>query len=139
MPRIDGILETALYVDDNQAVARWYREVFGFVQLWDDGRLIALAIAPRAVLLLFNKGASLDINPTPGGTIPPHDGCGQLHVAFAIPRDEIDAWRESLRARNIPIETEIAPPQGGHSLYFRDLSGNLVELAAPGLWPNDPD
>ena len=138
MPTIEGILETAIYVDDIETTARWYREHFGFVQLCDDGRLIALAIAPRAVLLIFKKGESLGANPTPGGVIPPHDAHGQTHLAFSIPTAEIDLWRETLSAREICIEAEITPPHGGLSIYFRDPDGNLVELAAPGLWPNDP-
>jgi catechol 2,3-dioxygenase-like lactoylglutathione lyase family enzyme len=25
-------------------------------------------------------------------------------------------------------------PRGGHSIYFRDPDGHLLELATPGLW-----
>ena len=137
MPQINGILETALYVEDTAAAARWYQEVFGFAELFNEGRLIALAVAPHAVLLLFKKGASDGPNPSPGGIIPPHDGTGKLHFALSISADDLESWRDLLTSKQIEIEAEIAPPQGGHSLYFRDLDGNLVELATPGLWAND--
>jgi catechol 2,3-dioxygenase-like lactoylglutathione lyase family enzyme len=136
-PRIRGILETALYVDNIEAAARWYSDIFGFPQLFNDGRLVALEVAPHAVLLLFKKGASFGPNVSPGGVIPPHDGTGQLHFALSIARDDLEYWRAHLKTKAVVMEAEIAPPQGGHSLYFRDLDGNLVELATPGLWPND--
>ena len=70
----------------------------------------------------------------PGGTIPPHDGNGRLHLAFAISATEIDAWRERLQSHGVSIEGEMEWPRGGTSLYFRDPDGHLVELATPGLW-----
>ncbi|HEX8550283.1 MAG TPA: VOC family protein [Abditibacteriaceae bacterium] len=137
IPKINGILETALYVDDVEAAARWYQDIFGFAKLFNDGRLIALDIAPHSVLLLFKKGASDGPNPSPGGVIPAHDGSGKLHFAFSISAEELGAWRTHLERNDVPIEAEITPPQGGYSLYFRDLDRNLVELATPGLWEND--
>lgn len=136
-PSINGILETALYVENVEASARWYQDVFGFTELLNDGRLIALNIAPRSVLLLFKKGASNGPNPSPGGIIPPHDGTGKLHFALSIEESQLQTWRVHLERKGVRIEAEIAPPQGGKSLYFRDLDGNLVELATRGLWPND--
>jgi catechol 2,3-dioxygenase-like lactoylglutathione lyase family enzyme len=42
----------------------------------------------------------------------------------------LEAWR----AQDVRIEREIAWPGGGYSIYFRDPSGNSVELATPKLW-----
>ena len=39
----------------------------------------------------------------------------------------------------VPIEAEIAWPQGGHSLYVRDPASNSVELATPSIWPQLTD
>jgi catechol 2,3-dioxygenase-like lactoylglutathione lyase family enzyme len=72
----------------------------------------------------------------PGGTIPPHDGQGTLHVAFAIPTDELDAWEQHLKSHDIAIEGRTDWPRGGKSIYFRDPDDHLLELATPGLWPN---
>jgi catechol 2,3-dioxygenase-like lactoylglutathione lyase family enzyme len=70
----------------------------------------------------------------PSGSIPGHGGSGALHVAFAIAQDELGRWTEHLRSRGVIIESENDWSRGGHSVYFRDPDGNLLELATPGLW-----
>jgi len=87
-----------------------------------------------SALLLFRRGASLETMTMPGGTIPPHDGSGPLHVAFAITADELAPWEERLRERGIAVEGRTDWPRGGRSIYFRDPDGHLLELATPGLW-----
>jgi catechol 2,3-dioxygenase-like lactoylglutathione lyase family enzyme len=85
-------------------------------------------------LLLFRKGSTAEPAVLPGGTIPPHDGGGRLHLAFAVSAVELEAWRERLRSHGVSIEGEVKWPRGGTSLYFRDPDDHLVELATPGLW-----
>ncbi len=85
-------------------------------------------------LLLFRRRASLETTRMPGGTIPPHDGSGPLHVAFGIASAELAAWEARLRAHDIAIEGRTDWPRGGQSIYFRDPDGHLLELATPGLW-----
>ena len=88
----------------------------------------------RSVLLLFPRGGALQTVHMPGGTIPPHDGAGPLHVAFAIAKDELPEWEARLAASNIAIEGRTTWKRGGESIYFRDPDGHLLELATPGLW-----
>lgn len=130
MPSVNGILEIALYVDDPQRSARFYQSLFGFSPLVVADRLVALAVREGQVLLLFKKKASLQLSPGA------HDGDGQLHVAFAIVADEVDAWRVRLDECGIVIEEDRAWERGGYSLYFRDPDGHLVELGSPGIWAN---
>ena len=49
-------------------------------------------------------------------------------------RADVDAWRDHVRRHQVDIETEITWPMGGHSLYFRDPSGNSIELTTPETW-----
>ena len=42
MPRIEGVLETSLYVDDLERSARFYQAVFGFEVIVTGERLCAL-------------------------------------------------------------------------------------------------
>jgi catechol 2,3-dioxygenase-like lactoylglutathione lyase family enzyme len=77
-PKTDGILESSLYVDDVARSVRFYQETFGFGVISEFGeRGCAMNAGTRQVLLLFKKGASR-------ATTTPHDGDGELHVAFAI-------------------------------------------------------
>ncbi len=99
-----------------------------------DSRFRAYDVGGRSVLLLFRRGATLETVRLPGGTIPPHDGHGPLHVAFAVPADDLAAWTRRLEEAGVAIEGRTAWPRGGESLYLRDPDGHLLELATPGLW-----
>jgi catechol 2,3-dioxygenase-like lactoylglutathione lyase family enzyme len=136
MPRVTGILETALYVDDLDRAAEFYTRLFGFAVMVRDDRLCALDVTPSNVLLLFRRGATQEAVETGYGAIPPHDGAGPLHMAFAIAADQLADWQQSLSRDGIAVESIVRWPRGSVSLYFRDPDGHLIELATPGLWDN---
>lgn len=127
-PKTDGILESALYVGDLGRSMKFYEDVFGFRVIKDFGeRGCALEAGPRQVLLLFTKGGSLTIQ-------SPHDGDGELHVAFAIAAEELGGWEEWLREKGIAVEEMTHWEKGGWSIYFRDPDRHLLEVATPGVW-----
>jgi catechol 2,3-dioxygenase-like lactoylglutathione lyase family enzyme len=134
MPKLDGILETALYTDDMARAQAFYEDVLGLQPIFSDSRLRAYGVASRSVLLIFRRGSATKTVTIPGGTIPGHDGAGPLHVAFAIGKDELDQWEKHLASRGIAIEGMTSWSRGGRSIYFRDPDGHLLELATPGLW-----
>ena len=134
MPRTTGILETSLYVEDVERSTRFYQQLFDCEVILEEDRLHALSIAGRDVLLLFKRGGSTQPSAYPGGIIPPHDGRGTQHIAFAIPLADLQAWRDHLNQLDIPLESEVRPERGGHSLYFRDPDNHCIELATPGIW-----
>jgi len=128
-PKTDGILESSLYVTDVPRSVRFYEETFGFRVITDFGeRGCAMHAGTRQVLLLFKKGASR-------ATQSPHDGDGELHLAFAIPSAELPNWESWLKTKEIPVEEKKKWELGGWSLYFRDPDRHLLELATPGTWP----
>jgi catechol 2,3-dioxygenase-like lactoylglutathione lyase family enzyme len=133
MPELRGVLETSLYVSDLERSRSFYTRLFGFQVLFQDGRLCALDVCGRQVLLLFEKASTPQVD-TSGGTIPAHGGDGSLHLAFAIGRDELDPWERRLQQDKIPVESRVTWSRGGRSIYFRDPDGHLLELAAPGVW-----
>ena len=134
-PRIRGVLETALHVEDLGRSRDFYETVLGLRLMAGDHRFCALDVAGD-VLLLFRKDGTPGPVSTPGGVIPPHGGDGQLHLAFAIDRAELDRWEQRLQAHGVEIESRVDWPRGGRSIYFRDPDGHLLELATPGLWEN---
>jgi len=121
-PKIAGILETSLYVTDLARSAKFYAEVLGFERPDADERITAMGVGGHQILLLCKKGAAKDWK-------VPHDGDGQLHVAFAINRDQLERWESRLAECEIAIEHRRTWPRGGHSIYFRDPDAHLVELA----------
>ena len=135
MPNITGVLETSLYVSDVNRAGRFYEQVFGFQRMFADERLCALAVVGKQMLLLFARGASVEPIPLAGGIMPPHDGHGPMHLAFACSADELPKWEAHLAAHEVPIESRIHWERGGTSIYFRDPDENLIELATPGIWP----
>ena len=129
-PETAGILESSLYVEDVARSARFYEKIFGYRTISDFGeRGCALEAGPRQVLLLFRKRGSLDIT-------SPHDGDGELHLAFAIAAQDLARWEAWLAENGIAIEEKRAWERGGHSLYFRDPDRHLLEVASPGVWAN---
>ena len=131
MPKLDGILETAIHTEDMVRARAFYEGVLGLEPIYSDNRLSAYAVAGRDVLLVFRKGATGQTVVLPSGTIPGHGGDGVLHVAFAISKDELDRWEAHPASRGVDIEGRNDWERGGRSLYFRDPDGYLLELATP--------
>lgn len=128
MPKIDRLLESALYVDDLERSATFYEAIFGFPRIHTGDRLIAMSVLGQSVLLLFKKGASAQL------PVSAHDGHGQQHLAFAVSASEIEAWVGWLDEKGIRIEEDRVWERGGRSLYFRDPDQHLLEVASPGVW-----
>jgi catechol 2,3-dioxygenase-like lactoylglutathione lyase family enzyme len=127
-PKTEGILESSLYVQSVARSARFYEKLFGFRVISDFGeRGCAMRAGDRQVLLLFKKGGSRT-GPSP------HDGDGELHLAFAISAAELAAWEGWLAENGIAVEENRTWDLGGQSLYFRDPDRHLLELATPGVW-----
>lgn len=134
-PLIDGLLETALYVDDMARSLAFFRDVLGLTVMLETERLVAFDAGRQGVLLVFARGKSVADMPSEGGVVPGHDGRGPLHMAFAIAANSYDAWRAHLIEAGVTMRGEMRWPRGGRSLYFEDPDGHILELATPGLWP----
>src|SRR5689334_23123008 len=99
-PRVNGILETSLYVKSVPKSLLFYERIFGFEllkpardELTPSTRLAALGAGDRQVLLLFRRGGTRDT-----------DARGSIHVAFGISRESLDGWKHWLRFQKIPVE-----------------------------------
>ena len=91
MPKLTGVLETSLYVADVERAARFYESLFDFARMFTDARCV-MSVPGKQVLLLFLRGASVEPIPLAGGVLPPHDGSGTIHLAFACTADELPNW-----------------------------------------------
>jgi len=128
--KLSHLFEAALYAKNLGAAERFYRDVLGLELISSsDGRGLAFRCG-EAVLLVFDPERTRIAD----AGVPTHGAIGEGHVAFAIDETELDPWRRHLQGCGVVIEAEVEWPEGGRSLYFRDPSGNVVELAPSTLW-----
>ena len=126
------IFETVLYAEDLAAAERFYHEALG-LEVIERNNLIVVFRCGGGVLLIFDPRKSA----APDREVSSHGTTGVGHVAFAAKPEDLDGWREQLRQAGVPIEREVDWDKGGHSIYFRDPAGNVVELAPPTIWGGD--
>ncbi len=130
---LECVMETALYVSDLRRAAAFYRDKLGLrmIREFENDRGIAFRVGP-SILLLFRADVTRN-----AGEFLSHGCTGQGHAAFRVSPEQIAVWRERLRQRGVPIETEIVFGEGNpSSLYFRDPDGNSLEIAVASIWPD---
>ena len=133
-PSIQRIVETALYCEDLERATAFYRDVLGLRVMSEGPRLVSIDAGQSTVLLLFRQGATVEGLDLPIGRVPPHDGSGPTHLAFAITADDLPAWERRLTEAGVEIESRVTWTRGGKSLYVRDPDEHSVELVTPGTW-----
>ena len=106
MPKLDGILETAIHTEDMVRARAFYEGVLGLEPIYSNNRLSAYAVAGRDVLLVFRKCTTEQTVALPSGTIPGHGGDGDA-------------------SRGVAIEGRNNWERGGRRIYFRDPDGHL--------------
>ena len=126
------IFETVLYAEDLAAAERFYHEALG-LEVLERSNLTVVFRCGGGVLLIFDPRKSA----APNRDVPSHGTTAVGHIAFAAKPEDLDAWREQLRQAGVPIEREVDWDEGGHSIYFRDPAGNVVELAPSTIWGGD--
>jgi len=131
---IDGILETALYVDDLDAAEAFYGELLGLERVLRAGDRHVFYRCGPGILLIFNRAETLKPPPDDALPVPPHGTAGAGHVCFRMDGPAIDRMVEKLNKAGIVIESDFRWPTGARSLYFRDPAGNSLECAEPRLW-----
>jgi len=135
IPGTSGVLETTLYVDNLQTAEHFYGNILGLPKIFTvPGRQLVFR-CEESILLIFDpthtERNQMTIN---GGAIPLHGARGAGHMAFRVSKEQLNAWREHLRAKGVAIESEVSWPNGAHSIYFRDPAGNSIEFATPDIW-----
>lgn len=131
--RPTGILETALYGSDVDALEAFYTSVLGLEPIRRLGAQGSALACGGSVLLLFDP----DRTRGQQGEVPAHGAAGPGHIAFSINTDDFDRWRRHLALHGVVLESEVDWPRGGNSIYFRDPAGNSVELTTAATWGVD--
>lgn len=130
-----AILESALYVTDLDAAENFYGEVMGLERIAKvPGRHVFFRCGQGVLLLFCAEATRQPPKPDARLPVPPHGTTGPGHLCFAGTAEEVETWKTRLEGKGIAIEADFEWPNGGRSIYFRDPSGNSLEIAEPKLW-----
>lgn len=130
----NGFAEVVLIVNDVPAAARFYGEVVGLIPDGEANESWAWFWAGEPGVkqrLALHEGPLLHEEHSPH---PPGERWGQVHFAFNIPRDRLEAAVDQIRRNGV----EVYGPNyfkwmGARSYYFYDPDGNLLEFWSPDL------
>jgi catechol 2,3-dioxygenase-like lactoylglutathione lyase family enzyme len=129
MPKLLRILETVLYAIDMDDAEKFYSDVLALPLLTKEpGRSLAYTVRVDMLLIFYAPKSLKKTN------LPAHGTSGPGHVAFEIEESEYKMWKKYCGSKSIVIEKEVAWRSGARSLYFHDPSGNVLEIATPGVW-----
>ena len=128
--KLNKILETALYVKDLAKAENFYCGILGLEKVSSTPNRDLFLRFGESMLLLFNpEQTEID-----GGIVPTHGSIGRGHMAFAVPKSELTGWASLLHKNGIAIEKNVEWDERDMSIYFRDPSGNSIELASETLY-----
>jgi catechol-2,3-dioxygenase len=136
MMKFTKIVETCIYSSELKEMKDFYMNKLGldFVSE-ENGRHVFLK-AGKSMLLIFNPKSTLNdsisIFPIHGAITPP----SIVHFALEINTADYEKWKDLLSKKQINIEKELKIGNS-RSVYFRDPSGNVVELITENAWPID--
>ena len=123
------IKETCLYVQDLAQTKAFYHGKLGLEVIGEvAGRHVFFRVG-ESVLLCFVAAASAR-----RGTLPPHGGSGQLHLAFEVAKADYMLRKAEVQRQGITIEQEYDWGNGILSFYFRDPDRHLLEVVMTGMW-----
>jgi catechol 2,3-dioxygenase-like lactoylglutathione lyase family enzyme len=139
MPNVNGLVESALFVENLARARDFYLRVLGLEIIQESDVGCVFMVAKGQLLLLVNDEKARVPSKTPGGEVPACLGrastsLGAGHIAFSVAEADVDDWRTCLKRNGVEVLSEVAWERGARSLYFRDPDGHLIELATPGLW-----
>jgi catechol 2,3-dioxygenase-like lactoylglutathione lyase family enzyme len=146
------IIETCIYTLDLEKLKDFYVNGLGLEFVSEEENRSVFLKAGKSMLLIFNPNSTLNIRGNVGQSeknkvshadlFPPHGALtppSVIHFALEIDESEYDDLKKVFLYNNIEIEKEVTwNNEMSKSLYFRDPSGNLVEIImGSNLWPVD--
>lgn len=126
--KLNGIIETVIYVHDLRQCKKFYEQVLNLKSYaYKEDSFLFFKVG-RSMLLLFNPEESQH-----NKELPSHFAEGQQHFAFDVEEAEYGKWKNHVESF-VPIEHEHIWPNGKRSFYFRDPEKNSVEIVMNNIW-----
>lgn len=128
-PPLAGVLETVLYVADDELALPFYRDVLGMRLLSrEPGRHLFFRAGASVFLLFVAETTRRSTH------LPPHGADGSVHTCFQVSPGDYERWKNHLEGSGVRILQE-SRWNPGLSFYFEDPDGNLLEIADRDIWP----
>ncbi|REL33688.1 glyoxalase/bleomycin resistance/extradiol dioxygenase family protein [Rhodohalobacter sp. SW132] len=129
------ITETCLYADDLEKAESFYSGVMKFDLIQKEKQRHLFYRCENGMLLIFDPNSTLrESSDGSKNPVPRHGATGSGHIAFTVSPENYSNWKGRLQKQNIEIESEIKWPGGSESFYFRDPSGNSLEIIKGDMW-----
>jgi len=136
MMKFTKIVETCIYSSELKEMKDFYMNKLGLDFVSEENGKHVFLKAGKSMLLIFNPKSTLNdsisIFPIHGAITPP----SIVHFALEINTADYEKWKDLLSKKQINIEKELKIGNS-RSVYFRDPSGNVVELITENAWPID--
>ena len=115
-----GIEHIGIYSNDTTALKNWYIEMFGFEQVYDNGKGTFFLKAPDGSMMEFVSAQS------DGGVIGDKVS-GIRHIALSVDNFE-ECYDMLMNAKVEVVSDAVISPNGLKIFFFRDLDGNVLHL-----------
>ncbi len=130
MKQITGINHIGLRVRSLEKARAFYEQLgFEFIVGPVGPEPVAVMLHPSGVNINFILNATSDASADNVLMDLPEKHTGFTHIALEI--DDLEAVRQQLAAREIPITETMELPDGAILIFVRDPDGNVIELHKP--------
>ncbi|EKF19684.1 VOC family protein [Nitratireductor pacificus] len=128
-----SVASVGLRARDGEALARFYKDVIGLVEISRQGGMIALGAGGRTLLEIEEDASATPDDPRQAGL---------FHTAFLLPeRTDLARWALFARDGNLRLEGA-SDHLVSEALYLSDPEGNGIEIyadRAPESWTKTGD
>ena len=117
---VTGIEHLAIFSSDTAKLKDWYIEMFGFEQVYDNGK--------GAYFLKAQNGCMIEFVMSDKGGIPSdHTLKGLRHIAIGV--SDFEGMTAKLQSAKVDVVSEPAMSDKGiGTFFFRDPDGNVLHL-----------
>lgn len=115
-----GIEHVGIFSKDTEALKNWYMEMFGWKQVYDNGKGTYFLKAEDGGMIEFVQ-SDLD------GGHPGMKATGIRHIAISV--EDFQAMADKLTAAGVKVLTPAeVSPKGIGTMFFEDPDGNVLHL-----------